>query len=114
MKKNIEKFGDFEIVWLSVSRIGDTGFQGQGLNSPSGNDRNNVIVFIDGQEWSRRKTNRVRVHVLSPRNEEWGSMLLDSTKFLEELRKCVQIILKDWDGELDMEVRNITYTWAEA
>lgn len=111
MKKSVEKLRDFEIVWLSVSRIEDTG---QGSNSIAGNDRNNVILFIDGREWSRRKTNRVRVHVLSPRNEEWGSLLLDSTKFLEELRRCVQIILKDWDGKIDIEVRNITYTWAEA
>jgi len=114
MKKSVEKFGDFEIVWMSVSRIGDTGSQGQGLNSPVGNDRNNVIVFIDGWGWSRRETNRVRVHVLSPRSEEWGSLLGDSKKFLEDLKKCVRIILKDSVGKLDIEVKNITYTWANA
>jgi hypothetical protein len=114
MKKSIEKFGDFEIVWMSVSRIGDTDSQGQGLNFPVGNDRNNVIVFIDGWGWSRRETNRVRVHVLSPRSEEWGSLLVDSIKFLEDLKKCVRIVLQDSDGKLDMEVKNITYTWANA
>src|SRR3990172_8426272 len=114
MKKSIEKFGDFEIVWMSVSKIGDRSSQGQGSNFPFGDDRNNVIVFIDGWEWSRRETNRVRVHVLSPRNEEWGSRLGDSKKFLEELRACVRIILKDSDGKLDIEVKNITYTWANA
>ena len=114
MKKSVEKFGDFEIVWLSVSRIRDTDSQGQGLNFPVGDDRNNVIVFIEGREWSRRETNRVRVHVLSPRNEEWGSLLVDSKIFLEELRDCVRIVLKDSDGKLDMEVRNITYAWANA
>jgi hypothetical protein len=114
MKKCIDKFGDFEIVWMSVSRIGDTSSQGQGSNFPFGNDHNNVIVFIDGWGWSRRETNRVRVHVLSPRSEEWGSRLVDSKKFLEDLRTCVRIILKDLDGTLDMEVRNIPYTWANA
>jgi len=114
MKKNVDKFGDFEIVWMSISRIGDTSSQDQGLNSPVGNDRNNVIVFIDGWGWSRRETNRVRVHVLSPRSEEWGSLLVDSIKFLEDLKKCVRIVLKDSDGKLEMEVKNITYTWANA
>ncbi len=114
MKKSVEKLEDFEIVWLSVSRIGDTGSQGQGSDFPVGNDRNNVIVFIDGWGRSRRETNRVRVHVLSPRSEEWGSRLVDSKKFLEDLIKCVRIILKDSVGKLDIEVKNITYTWAEA
>ena len=114
MKKSVEKFGGFEIVWMSVSRIGDTGSQGQGLNSPVGNDRNNVIVFIDRWGWSRRETNRVSVHVLSPGNEEWGSLLVDSKKFLEDLKKYVRIILKDSDGISDIEIRNITYTWANA
>jgi hypothetical protein len=51
---------------------------------------------------------------LSPRNEEWGSLLVDSKKFLEELRACVRIILKDSDEKLDIEVKNITYAWANA
>ena len=114
MKKSVEKFGDFEIVWMSVSRIGDTSSQDQGSNFPFGDDRNNVIVFIDGRGRSRRETNRVRVHVLSPRSEEWGSQLADSREFLEELKKCVRVVLKDSDGKLDMEVKNITYTWANA
>ena len=114
MKKRVEKFGDFEIVWMSVSRIGDISSRDQGSNSQFGNDHNNVIVFIDGCGWSRRKTNRVRVHVLSPRSEEWGSQLVDSKIFLEELRACLRVILKDPDGKLDMEVNNITYTWAHA
>ena len=29
-------------------------------------------------------------------------------------KKCVRIVLKDSDGKLDMEVKNITYTWANA
>ncbi|HVP79412.1 MAG TPA: hypothetical protein VMV04_16120 [Thermodesulfobacteriota bacterium] len=114
MKKSVEKFGNFEIVWMSVSQIADTSSQGQSSNLPFRDDHNNVIVFIDGWERSRRKTNRVRVHVLSPRNEEWGSRLADSEKFLEELRACVRIVLKDSDGKLDIEVKNITYTWANA
>jgi hypothetical protein len=114
MKKCIEKFGGFEIVWVSVSKIEDTSSQGQGSNSPFANDHNNVIVFIDGSGWSRRKTNPVRVHVLSPSGEEWGSQLVDSKKFLDDLRACVRMILKDSDGKLDMEVKNITYAWAYA
>jgi hypothetical protein len=114
MKKCNDKFKGFEIVWMTVSRIEDTSSQGQGSNLPSHNDHNNVIIFIDGSGWSRRKTNRVRVHVLSPKGEEWGSQLVDSKKFLEDLRACVRIILKDSDGELDMEVKNITYAWAYA
>jgi len=50
MKKSTEKFGGFEIVLMSVSKIGNTGSQGQRSNFPVGNDRNNVIVFIDGQD----------------------------------------------------------------
>ena len=114
MKKSVERFGDFEIVWMSVSRIGDTGSQGQGLNSPVGNDRNNVIVLIDRWGGSRRETNRVRVHVLSPRSEEWGSLLVDSKNFLEDLKQCVRVVLQDSDGKLDIEVNNITYAWADA
>jgi len=114
MKKRIEKFGGLEIVWMSVSRIGDAGSQNQGLNSPVGSDRNNVIVFIDGRGWKRRETNRVGVLVLSPGSEEWGSQLGDSKKFLEELRACVRIVLKDSEGKSDIEVKNITYTWANA
>ena len=114
MKKSFEKFGNFEIVWMSVSRIGDTGSQSQSSNLPFHDDHNNVIVFIDAWERSRKKTNRVKVHVLSPRNEEWGARLADSEKFLEELRACVRIVLKDLDGKLDIEVKNITYTWANA
>jgi hypothetical protein len=114
MKKSVEKFRDFEIVWMSVSRIGDTSSQGQGSDFPFGDDHNNVIVFIDGWGGSRRETNRIKVHVLSPRDEAWGSLLVDSKKFLEELRACVRIILKDSDGKLDIEVKNMTYTWANA
>lgn len=94
--------------------MGDTSSQGQGSNFPFGDDHNNVIVFIDGRGWSRRETNRVRVHVLSPRGEKWGSQLVDSKKFLENLRTCVRIILKDPDGKLDLEVKSMTYTWANA
>ena len=114
MKKGVEKFGNFEIVWMSVSRIGETRSPGPSSNLPFRDDHNNVIVFIDGWERSRRGSNRVRVHVLSPRDEEWGSRLADSEKFLEELRACVRIVLKDSDGKLDIEVKNITYTWANA
>ena len=114
MKKSIEKFGGFEIVWMSVSRTGDTRSQGRGPNSLFGDDRDNVIVLIDGREWSRRKTNRVRVVVLTPQSETWGSELADSKIFLEELKECVRIVLKDSDGKMDMEVRNMTYTWANA
>lgn len=114
MKKGIEKFGDFEIVWMSVSRIGETNSPGQGLDSLPENDRNNVIVIIDGWGRSRRETNRVGVFVLSPGSEEWGSQLADSRIFLEELRACVRIVLKIPDSELEMEVMNMTYTWANA
>jgi hypothetical protein len=114
MKKSTEKIGRFEIVLMSVSRIGDSGSQGRGSNFPVGNDRNNVIVFIDGQGWLRRETNHVGVFVLSPGSEEWGSHLGDSQKFLEELRACVRIVLKDWDEKSDIEVKNITYAWASA
>jgi hypothetical protein len=114
MKKNVDKFGEFEIVWMSVLRTGDTGSQGQGSSSPVGNDRNDVIVFIDGWGWSRKETNHVKVLILSPRSKEWGSLVVDSTKFLEDLKKCVRIILKDSDGKSDIEVKNITYTWANA
>jgi hypothetical protein len=109
MKKSIEKFGDLEIVWKRVLNIGP---QDHGLNFLFGKNNENVIGFIDGWGWSRRETNRVRVHVLSPRNKGWGSLLVDSTKFLEDLKKCVRIILKDSDGKSDIEVKNITYTWA--
>jgi hypothetical protein len=105
LKKNIEKFGDFEIEWKSVLRIGP---QGHGLNFLFGKNSENAIAFIVEWGWSRRETNRVRVHVLSPRSEEWGSLLVDSIKFLEDLKKCVRIVLKDSDGKLDMEVKNIT------
>jgi len=114
MKKSIDKLRDFEIVWMSVSRIEDTSSQRQGPNFPFDNKHNNVIVFIDGSEWSRRKTNPVRVHVLSPSGEEWGSQLVDSREFLKDLRECVRMILRDPDGKLDMEVKNIPYTWAYA
>ena len=113
MKKSIQKFGDFEIVWMSVSRIRDAD-AGEGLPPLLADDHNNVIIFIDGRGWSRKETNRVRVHVLSPRSEEWGSQLVDSKKFLEELTACVRIVLQDSDGNLDLEVKNITYAWANA
>ncbi len=114
MKKHFEKFVGFEIVWMSVSRAGDTNAQGRRSDLPFSDDRNNVIVFIDGRERSRRDKNRVSVHVLSPRNQEWGSRLADSKVFLEELRDCVRVVLKDSDEKLDIDVKNITYTWANA
>ncbi len=114
MKKSIEKFEGFEIVWMSVSKIEDTHSQRQVSNFPFDNNHNNVIVIIDGSGWSRRKTNRVRVHILSPSGEEWGSQLVDSREFLKDLRACVRMILKDSDGKLDMEVKNIPYAWAYA
>ncbi len=110
MKKRMETFGGFEIVWMSVSRMGES----RRSNFASGDDRNNVIVFIDGGGRSRKETNRVSVHVLSPRNEEWGSRLADSKVFLEELRDCVRIVLKDSEQKLDIEVKNMTYAWADA
>jgi len=51
---------------------------------------------------------------LSPGSEEWGSHLGDSQNFLEELRACVRIVLKDWDEKSDIEIKNITYMWASA
>ncbi len=109
MKKCIEKSEGFEIVWMSVSRIED-----EGSSLPFANDHNNVIIFIDGSGWSRRKTNRVRVHVLSPRSEAWGRQLVSSEEFLKDLRACVRVILKDSERRLDMEVRNVPYAWAYA
>ncbi len=114
MKKYIEKSEGFEIVWMSVSRIDDTSSQGESLNLPFANDHNNVMIFIDGSGRSRRKTNRVRVHILSPRGEEWGRQLVSSEEFLQDLRACVRVILKDSDGKFDMEVRNVPYAWAYA
>ncbi len=114
MKKRAEKFAGFEIVWMSVSRVGETNSQSRKSNFPFGDDRNNVIVFIDGRGRSRKESNRVEVHVLSPRSEEWGSRLADSKVFLDELRDCVRVVLKDSDEKLDIEVKNMTYTWAEA
>jgi hypothetical protein len=114
MKKCIQKLEDFEIVWMSVSRIGDVSSQDQGSDFSFGDDHNNVIVFIDRWGWSRKETNLVRVHVLSPRGQKWGSQLVDSKQFLEDLRACVRIILKDSEGRLVMEVNNMTYAWANA
>ena len=67
-----------------------------------------------GRDGREEKRIAVRVHVLSPSGEEWGSQLVASKKFLDDLRACVRIILKDSDGKLDMEVKNIPYSWARA
>jgi len=58
-----------------------------------------------------KRNESCRVFVLSPGSEEWGSHLGDSQMFLEELRACVRIVLKDWDEKSDIEIKNITYMW---
>mgnify|MGYP007084720579 CR=1 FL=1 len=111
MKKNIEKFADFEIEWMSVSKIGP---QGHGLNFLFGEDSENVVGFIEGWGWSRKETNHVKVLVLSPKSKEWGSLLVDSKKILEDVKECVRIVLKDPDGKLCGEIKNNIHTWANA
>jgi hypothetical protein len=111
MKKNIEKFADFEIEWKSVLRIGP---QAEGLKFLFGEDYKNVIGFIDGWGWSRKETNHVKVLVLSPGSKEWGSLLPDPKKILEEVKECVRIVLKDPDGKLCGEIKNNIQTSANA
>jgi len=94
MKRNIEKFGDFEIEWKRVSRK-KLGNLGHGLWFYLGEDDKNVIGFIEGWEWGRKETNLVKVRVLRPCSLEWGSLLSDPKKILEDLKECVRIVLKD-------------------
>jgi len=106
IKKNIERFADFEIQWVTVLRIGDTDSQGHGLNFLFGGNNKNVISFIDGWGWSRKETNHVKVLLLSPKSNEWGSLLADSKKILEDVKECVRIVLKGPNDKLCGETKN--------
>lgn len=108
-QKNIEKFGDFEIEWKRVSRkkLEDLG---HGLVFFSGEAGKNVIGFIEGWKWFNKETNLVKVRVLRPYSKEWGSLLSDPKKILEDLKECVRIVLKDPDGKLEGEIKNNIHT----
>ncbi len=108
MKKNVEKFGEFEIEWKNVLRIGP---QGHGLNFLLGKNYENVIAFIIGWEWFHKETNQVKVLVLSPRSKEWGNLAADPKRILEDVKDCVRIVLKDPDEKVDVEIKDNIYTF---
>jgi hypothetical protein len=107
MKKNVDKFGDFEIEWKSVLRIGP---QGHGLNFLFGKNSENVIAFIVGWEWLGKVITQVKVLVLSSRSKEWGRLSADPKEILEDVKEYVRIVLKDPDGKLCGEVKNNIHT----
>ena len=108
MRNNIERFGDFEIEWKSASRIGIVS-QGHGLMFYLGEGFENVIGFIVGWEWFRKETNRVKVFVLRPYSKEWGGVVSDPRKILEDLKECVRTVLKDPEGKLEGKIKNNIY-----
>ena len=110
-KKNVEKFGDFEIEWISVPRIGNTSSQGHGLNFLLGKDYENVIAFIEEWEWLDKQINRVKVRVLSPRSKEWSNLSADPRKVFEDVKECVRIVLKDPSDKLCREIKNNIHTY---
>ena len=115
MGKKIEKFGEFEIEWISVPEIrgcshgvefhyktGDHGKQ-----SCNGREDGKIIRFIDGLGWLDKDGSPVQVYFLSSDSEQWGKPLSKARKILSSLKECVFIVLEEkikpeqiWHGEI--------------
>jgi hypothetical protein len=115
MKKNIEKFGEFEIQWIGVPEISGGGhgveFHYKAANHSkqfhNGRKDGKVIGFIDGLGWLDKDGSPVKVYFLSSDSKEWGKLSSSAGKILRNMKECVLIVLEEkispgqiWHGEI--------------
>jgi hypothetical protein len=115
MEKDIEKFGEFEIQWISVPQISgcDHGVEfhyrarNHGKQSHNSREDGKTIGFIDGLGWLDKDGNPVKVYFLSSDSKEWGKLLSRAGNILTSLKECVFIVLEEkikpeqiWHGEI--------------
>jgi len=115
MEMDIEKFGEFEIQWISVPQIpgGDCGVEfhykaaNHGKQSRNGREDGKAIGFIDGLGWLDKDGSPVKVYFLSSDSKEWGKHLARAGKILSSLKECVFMVLEEkikpgqiWHGEI--------------
>jgi len=115
MEKHIDKFGEFEIQWISVPQI--SGYNhgvefhyragNHGKQSHNGREDGKIIGFIDGLGWLDKDGNPVKVYFLSSDSKQWGTLLSRAGKILTSLKECVFIVLEEkirpeqiWHGEI--------------
>jgi len=115
MEKDIDKFGEFEIQWISVPQI--SGYNhgvefhyragNHGKQSHNGREDGKIIGFIDGLGWLDKDGNPVKVYFLSSDSKQWGTLLSRAGKILTSLKECVFIVLEEkirpeqiWHGEI--------------
>jgi hypothetical protein len=115
MKKDIEKFGEFEIQWIGVPEISGCGHGVEfhykaahhGKQFHNGREDGKIIGFIDGLGWLNKDGRAVKVYFLSSDSKEWGRHLSRAGKILTGLKECVFIVLEEkinpeqiWHGEI--------------
>jgi hypothetical protein len=115
MEQDIEKFGKFEIQWISVPEIPgcDQGVEfhyragNHGRQSYNGRKDGKIIGFIDGLGWLDKDGSPVKVYFLSSDSKQWGKLSSRAGKILTSLKECVFIVLEEkikpeqiWHGEI--------------
>jgi hypothetical protein len=103
MGKNIERFGAFEIRWISVPEIPGcangvefhyrAGDHRKQLSN--GRDDGKMIGFIDGLGWLDKDGRPVKVYFLSTDSKEWGRLSSRAGKILNGLKECVFTVLEE-------------------
>ncbi len=115
MGKDIEKFGEFEIQWISVPEIlgCDHGVEfhyrarNHGRQFHNGRDDGKIIGFIDGLGWLDKDGSPVKVYFLSSDSKGWGKLSSRAGRILSSLKECVFTVLEEkinpeqiWHGEI--------------
>ena len=115
MEKNIEKFGAFEIQWVSVPEIPGCRHgvefhyrsREHGEKPCNGRGDGKIIGFIDGLGWLDKDGRPVKVYFLSPDSRAWGKLSPKAGKILSSLKECVFTVLEEkinpeqiWHGEI--------------
>ena len=111
----VEKFGEFEIQWISVPEIPGCGHgvefhyrtRDHGKQSQNGRGDGKIIGFIDGLGWLDKDGRPVKVYFLSSDSKEWGKLSPRAGRVLDRLKECVMTVLEEkinpeqiWHGEI--------------
>jgi len=115
MEKDIEKFAEFEIQWISVPEIPGCGHGVEfhyktgdhRKQSHNGREDGKIIGFIDGLGWLEKDGRPTKVYYLSSDSKQWGKLSSRAGKILNGLKECIFIVLDEkvnpgqiWHGEI--------------
>jgi len=112
---NQESIHGIVLKWIDVPEI--TPHSGHGVDFMYGNEsavheKPISLGFIEGYTWHHKKRGKQLIYILSKDSKIWGIINEDPISMINELKKCIYLVLKD--ERLHGQITPSIYAWFNA